>query len=55
MCSNRVPLDPVKHFVLTEFLAKILWERAVIGIECYLFYYNFQTGQKILFIFAYIL
>ena len=27
MCSNRAPLDLVKHVVLTEFLLKILMGR----------------------------
>ena len=44
----------MKHVVLTEFLAKILKERAVVCRECFLFYYNFRIGEKIFFIFAYI-
>ena len=54
MCSNWAPLDLVKHVVLTEFLMKILRERAVVCRECYFFYYNFWIGQKI-FIFGYIM
>ena len=50
----HVNLGLVKHVVLTEFLVKILRERAVICRECFLFYYNFRIGQKIFFIFAYI-
>ena len=53
MCSNWAPLNLVKHVVLIEFLVKILRERAMICREC--FQYNFRIGQKILFIFAYIL
>ena len=37
MCSNGAPLDLVKHVVLTEFLVKILRERAVICRESFLF------------------
>ena len=55
MCSNWAPLDLVKHVVLTEFLVEMLRERAVICREFFLFYYNFRIGQKIFFIFAYIL
>ena len=44
----------MKHVVLTEFLAKILKERAVVCRECFLFYYNFRIGE-IFFIFAYII
>ena len=54
MCSNWAPLDLVKHVVLTEFLMKILRERAVVCRECFFFYYNFWIGQKI-FIFGYIM
>ena len=54
MCSNWAPLDLVKHVVLTEFLVKILRERAVVCHECFFFYYNFWIGQKI-FIFGYIM
>ena len=54
MCSNWAPLDLVKHVVLTEFLVKILRERAVVCRECFFFYYNFWIGQKI-FISGYIM
>ena len=55
MCSNWAPLDLVKHVVLTEFLVKILRERAVICRGRFLFYNNFRKEKKILFIFAYTL
>ena len=54
MHSNWAPLDLVKYVVLTEFLVKILRERAMICREYFIFYYNFWIGQKI-FISAYIL
>ena len=46
MCSNWAPLDLVKHVVLTEFLVKILWQRAVICHECFLFYCKLSNGTE---------
>lgn len=46
---------PCEQVVLIEFLVKILRERAAIYRKCFLFYYNSRKGQKIFFVFTYIL